>query len=79
VGTRAAQKAFMIAMLEPTTKLVEMEELNQNFERLAMLEELKTKPFGAVWDYYCLQNNVAVGEEYILEVQAYEKDVLSKR
>jgi L-rhamnose isomerase len=79
VGTRAAQKAFMIAMLEPTAKLVEMEEAGQNFERLAMLEELKTKPFSAVWDYYCLQSGVAVGTDYIAEIQQYEKDVLSKR
>ena len=79
VGTRAAQKAFMIAMLEPTSTLIEYEEKGQNFERLALLEELKTKPFSAVWDYYCLQEGVPVGEEYIAEVQAYEKDVLSKR
>jgi L-rhamnose isomerase len=44
-----------------------------------MLEELKTKPFGAVWDYYCLKNNVAAGEGYISEIQQYEKEVLSKR
>ena len=79
VGTRAAQKAFMIAMLEPTAKLVEMEEAGQNFERLAMLEELKTKPFSAVWDYYCMQSGVAVGVDYIAEIQNYEKEVLSKR
>lgn len=79
VGTRAAQKAFLIAMLEPTQSLVEMEEAGQNFERLAMLEELKTKPFSAVWDYYCLQAGVPVGADYIAEIQQYEKDVLSKR
>jgi L-rhamnose isomerase len=79
VGTRAAQKAFMIAMLEPTKSLVEMEEAGQNFERLAMLEELKTKPFSAVWDYYCMQSGVPVGTEYIGEIQQYEKEVLSKR
>ncbi len=79
VGTRAAQKAFLIAMLEPTSTLVNYEENGQNFERLALLEELKTKPFAAVWDYYCLQEGVPVGEEYIAEVQAYEKEVLSKR
>ncbi|MDP2335964.1 MAG: L-rhamnose isomerase [Bacteroidota bacterium] len=79
VGTRAAQKAFMIAMLEPTQTLVDMEEAGQNFERLAMLEELKTKPFSAVWDYYCLQAGVPVGADYIAEIQQYEKDVLSKR
>ncbi|MUP36676.1 L-rhamnose isomerase [Labilibaculum sp. 44] len=79
VGTRATQKAFMIAMLEPTSTLVKYEENGQNFERLALLEELKTKPFGAVWDYYCLQEGVPVSEDYIAEIQAYEKEVLSKR
>ncbi len=79
IGTRAAKKAFMYAMLEPTSMLIEMEEAGQNFERLAMLEVLKTKPFGAVWDYYCLQQNVPVGEEYIVEIQQYEKEVLNKR
>jgi L-rhamnose isomerase len=79
VGTRAAQKAFMIAMLEPTEMLKSYEEAGKNFERLAMLEELKTKPFGAVWDYYCVKENVPVGEEFITEIQQYEKDVLLKR
>ncbi len=79
VGTRAAQKAFLIAMLEPTSRLIKYEEAGQNFERLALLEELKTKPFGAVWDYYCLKESVPVGEDYIAEIQQYEKDVLLKR
>nr|WP_319399801.1 L-rhamnose isomerase [uncultured Carboxylicivirga sp.] len=78
-GTRAAQKAFMIAMLEPTATLVEYEEEGKNFERLALLEELKTKPFGAVWDYYCMQEGVPVSEAYIADIQQYEQDVLSKR
>lgn len=78
-GTRAAQKAFMIAMLEPTSTLVKYEEAGQNFERLALLEELKTMPFAAVWDYYCLTNNVPVGADYIAEIQQYEAEVLSKR
>jgi L-rhamnose isomerase len=69
----------MIALLEPTVTLLKYEEAGQNFERLALLEELKTKPFGAVWDYYCLQENVSVGEEYISEIQQYEKEVLLKR
>ncbi|MCL3780841.1 L-rhamnose isomerase [Prolixibacteraceae bacterium JC049] len=79
VGTRAAQKAFMFAMLEPTEKLIEMEESGQNFERLALLEELKTKLFGAVWDYYCQKENVPVGESYIKEIQSYEKEILATR
>jgi len=79
VGTRAAKKAFMFAMLEPTSALKEMEEKGQNFERLAMLEELKTKPFGAVWDYYCLQEGVPAGQDYISLIQEYESEILSKR
>lgn len=79
IGTRAAQKAFLFALLEPTSELVKLEENERYFERLAMLEELKTKPFGAVWDYYCLVNDVPAGEGYIAEIQQYEKEVLSKR
>ncbi|WP_372950402.1 L-rhamnose isomerase [Mariniphaga sp.] len=79
IGTRAAQKAFLIALLEPTSDLVKLEEEGKYFERLAMLEELKTKPFGVVWDYYCLVNDVPAGEGYIAEIQQYEKEVLSKR
>jgi L-rhamnose isomerase len=79
IGTRSAQKAFLIALLEPTKQLIKLEEAGNYFERLAMLEELKTKPFGAVWDYYCLVNDVPSGEDYIAEVQRYEKEVLSKR
>jgi L-rhamnose isomerase len=79
VGTRAAQKAFLFALLEPTSGLIKLEEEGKYFERLAMLEELKTKPFGAVWDYYCLVNDVPAGEGYISEIQQYEKEVLSKR
>lgn len=79
VGTRAAKKAFLIAMLEPTADLLKMEEAGQNFERLAMLEELKTMPFGAVWDYYCFEQGVPTGSNYIGKIQQYEKDVLSKR
>jgi L-rhamnose isomerase len=79
VGTRAAQLAFLFALLEPADKLRAYEETGKNFERLAMLEIMKTKPFGAVYNYYCLINNVPVGEDYIAEIQQYEKDVLLKR
>lgn len=79
IGTRAAQLAFLFALLEPTSKLKEYEEKGKNFERLAFLELLKTKPFGAVYDYYCLINNVPISEEYISEIQKYETDVLSMR
>jgi L-rhamnose isomerase len=78
-GTRAAQLAFLFALLEPTGRLRDYEESGKNFERLALLEIMKTQPFGAVYNYYCLINNVPVGEEYIAGIQQYEKDVLSKR
>ncbi len=79
VGTRAAQLAFLFALLEPNAKLKAYEEAGQNFERLALFEILKTKPFGAVYDYYCLINNIPVGMDYVAEIQKYEKDVLMKR
>ena len=79
VGTRAAQQAMLFALLEPRNLLLEHEENGRLFERLAILEALKTKPFGAVWDYYCLKNDVPAGADYITEVQQYEKKVLSTR
>jgi L-rhamnose isomerase len=78
-GVRAAQLAFLFAFLEPTDTLRTYEENGQNFERLAMLEFLKTRPFGAVYDYYCLINNIPVGEDYISEIHEYEKSVLKSR
>jgi L-rhamnose isomerase len=47
--------------------------------RLALMEELKTMPFSAVWDYYCSQQNVPVGTNWLAEVKKYEANVLSKR
>jgi L-rhamnose isomerase len=79
IGTRAAQIAFMYALLEPHKTLVKLEEQGKGFERLALLELLKSKPFGAVWDFYCMQSKVPVGEEYVVEISKYEKDVLLKR
>jgi L-rhamnose isomerase len=79
IGTRAAQMAFLYALLEPAKMLVEFENEDRNFERLAFLELLKTKPYGAIWDYYCLRSNVPVGEDYIGEIMKYEKEVLMKR
>jgi L-rhamnose isomerase len=79
IGTRAAQLAFLCALLEPTARLREYEEAGKNFERLALMEVLKTKPFASVYDYYCLKANVPVGEDYVLEIERYEKEVLNKR
>jgi L-rhamnose isomerase len=79
IGTRSAQMAFMYALLEPIKMLVKFEETGKNFERLAYLELLRTMPFGAVYDYYCMKSNVPAGEDYIEEISKYEKQVLLKR
>ncbi|GHV14941.1 L-rhamnose isomerase [Bacteroidia bacterium] len=79
IGIRSTQKAFLQGLLEPIAQLREYEANGQYFERLALLEEAKGLPWNAVWDYFCLKNNIAVGEDYIGEIQQYEKDVTSKR
>ncbi len=79
IGARNAQKALLLALLMPTKEMVKYENQGRYFERLALFEEFKTKPFGALWDYYCLSKNVPVGESYISEIQKYEEEVLSKR
>ncbi|WP_165020258.1 L-rhamnose isomerase [Dysgonomonas sp. ZJ279] len=79
IGIRSTQKAFLQALLEPLAKLREYEANGQYFERLALLEEAKGLPWNAVWDYFCMKSDVAIGEDYIAEVQQYEKDVTSKR
>ena len=79
IGTRSAQMAFMYAMLEPYQTLLKFEEKGKTFERLSWLELMKTKPFGAVWDYYCLKSKVPAGQDYIQEIVKYETEVLSKR
>ena len=79
IGTRSAQLAFLYALLEPFNTLLKFEEEGKNFERLALLELLKTKHFGAVYDYYCMKSKVPVGQDYIDEIVKYEKEVLLKR
>lgn len=79
IGSRAAQKCMMCALLEPLDALRQYEVNGQGFERLALLEESKSMPWPAVWDMFCLQNNVPVGDGYIAEVEKYEAEVTSKR
>ncbi len=79
VGARATQKCILSALLEPLQLLRQYEANGQYFERLALLEEVKTLPMGAVFDYFNWKNGVPVGEEFIKNVQEYEKVVTSKR
>lgn len=79
IGSRATQKAFLQALLSPIATLRKYEANGKNFERLALLEEAKSLPWNAVYDYYCCKNNVPVAEDFIKVIEAYEKDVTSKR
>ena len=79
IGTRCMIKALLIALLEPVQMLREIELADNYTARLAMLEELKTMPYGAVWDYYCRKMEVPSAQAWLDEVKAYEKDVLAKR
>ncbi|NOY38237.1 MAG: L-rhamnose isomerase [Chlorobi bacterium] len=79
LGARNTQKALLQALLLPSDKLKELDRQENYFERLALLEEFKTMPFGAVWDYFCLKNNVPPGDGYIEEIRKYEKNVLMQR
>ena len=79
VGTRNTQKALLKAMLEPTEELKQME-LDFDFtSRLVYTEELKDFPYSDVWNYFCLQNDVPVGLDWLTNVRQYEEEVLSKR
>ncbi len=78
-GTRATQKAFLLALLEPIGKLREYESQGKNYERLALLEEAKGLPWSAVWNYFLLKNNAPQGLEVIDKIQKYEKDILLNR
>lgn len=79
IGTRATQKSLLAAFLEPLDMLRKYEDNGLLFQRLALLEEEKTLPLGAVYDYFNLKNNVPVGEEYIPEIEKYEQEVTFKR
>lgn len=79
IGARTTQKAFLQALLTPVEDLKHAEEKYDFTKRLAVTEELKSYPFGAVFDEYCLRNNVPVGTDWLNEVVRYERNVQLKR
>jgi L-rhamnose isomerase len=79
IGTRCALKALLIALLEPAAQLRRYEAEDDRTARLALVEECKTLPYGAVWDYYCQSRDVPVGASWLLKIKEYERDVLAKR
>ncbi len=78
IGTRNMIRALLIALLEPPA--IKAAEAAGDFTaRLALQEEAKTLPFGAIWDYYCESKGVPAGEQWLAEVKRYEKEVLGQR
>ena len=78
-GSRAAQKCMLRALLEPAAKIAQDEVAGKGFEVLATLEEQKAMPWQAVYDEFCVRNNVPVGDGFIKEVEEYEANVTLKR
>jgi L-rhamnose isomerase len=79
IGTKSVIKALLVAMLDPTQRLQQLELEGDYTSRLALMEELKSMPFGAVWDYYCMTSGVPVGVDWLKDVKQYERDVQSHR
>jgi L-rhamnose isomerase len=79
IGTRSTIKALLAALLEPAALLREAEASRDFTTRLALMEEAKTLPLGAVWQEHCRRQNVPGDSSWIAEVKAYEKTILSKR
>jgi L-rhamnose isomerase len=79
VGARAVLQGLLIALLEPADRLREAEARGDLVGRLALFEEAKALPWGAVWDAFCLRAAVPAGADWLAEVRRYEADVLSRR
>ena len=79
IGMRNALKALLLALLEPTGQLRALENARDYTSRLALLEEVKTLPFGAVWDEHCRRQNVPVGRAWLTELKAYESQHQANR
>ena len=76
---RRRSVALLAALLEPIDRLRQLEHAGDYTARLALLEEIKTLPLGAVWDQYCLSKGVPVGLTWLDPVRNYESTVLAKR
>ncbi|MFB1098936.1 L-rhamnose isomerase [Terribacillus sp. JSM ZJ617] len=79
IGTRNMQKALLYALLTPHAELKEYQERGQFTERLMLMEELKSYPFGAVWDYFCQEMQVPRGTAWLQHVQEYERNEMAQR
>lgn len=79
IGSRAAQRCMCRALLEPTRTIHQYEINQQGFQKLAFLEEGKSLPWAAVYDEFCVREDVPVGLDFVREIEAYERDITSKR
>ena len=79
IGSRSAQKCMLRALLEPTKTISQYELAGEGYKVLALLEEAKALPWQAVYDEFCLRNNVPVGQDFIPEIDQYVAEVTSKR
>ncbi len=79
IGTRSAQRALLMALLEPRDTLRRYEDAGDYTARLALLEEQKGLPWAAVWDAFCARQGVPVGMAFLDEIRAYEAQVLALR
>lgn len=79
IGTRNMQKALLYALLLPNAKLKALQDEGNFTEKLMLDEEMKTYPFGDIWEEYCRQSGVPADESWYNEIKQYEQDVLLKR
>jgi L-rhamnose isomerase len=79
IGARATRAALLAALLEPMDRLKEAEGAGDVFARLAWLEESKALPMGDIWDYFCLKSSVPIRDDWISEVQQYDRMVAAER
>ena len=79
IGIRSWQKAMLSALCTPNAELKKLQDENKLTELMMMQEEVKTLPFGAVWDEYCERCGAPVGKAWFEEVEKYENEVLLKR
>jgi len=79
IGTRASRKGILYALLDPTALLQAYEAQDKNAQRLALMEEFKSMPFGAVWNRLCEKAGAPTGADWLAEMEAYETDILGSR
>ena len=79
IGSRAAQRCMTRALLEPTAQIHQLETAEQGFQKLAYLEEMKSLPWAAVYDEFCVRENVPIGLDIIPEIEQYEREIIAQR